>query len=72
MYCLQLGSLKWYYATALEAWNDRHLEARKNFRKMDFGADTITGIKTYDEFVQHLDDGAVLQYHALKVYKVDD
>ena len=42
MYCLQLGSLKWYYATALEARNDRHLDSRMNFQKIDFGAGTIT------------------------------
>lgn len=72
MYCLQLCNLKWYYTTALEAWNDRHLDVRRNFGKLDFGTGTITGVKTYDEFVQQLEDGAVLQYHALKVYKVVD
>lgn len=42
MYCLQLGGLKWHYATALEVWNDRHLDTRRNFQKIDFGAGTIT------------------------------
>ena len=42
------------------------------FGKMDFGTGVITGIRIFEEFVDHLDAGAVLQYHALKVYKVDD
>ena len=72
MYSLQLCNLKWYYTTALEVWNDRHLDVRRNFGKMDFGDGTITVVRTYEEFVQHLDAGDVLRYHALKVYKADD
>lgn len=69
MYCLQLGNLKWYYATAQDAWDDRHLDVRKNFQKIDFGTGVITGVRNFKEFVEHLENGAVLQFHALRVYK---
>jgi hypothetical protein len=72
MYCIEINGLKWSYTTALEAWNDKHLEVRKSCPPMNLGNTVITGVRTFDEFQLHLDAGAVLQYHAMRVYKVND
>jgi hypothetical protein len=40
---------------AQDAWDDRHLDVRKNFQKMDFGTGIITGVMNFKEFVEHLD-----------------
>ncbi|WP_373897561.1 hypothetical protein ACER0A_012155 [Haloimpatiens sp. FM7315] len=71
VYCVELGSLKWTYATALEAWNNEALQVRKSGSSMLMG-NIVTGIKNYDDFVRYLDEGAVLGYHVLKVYKITE
>lgn len=71
VYCVELGGLKWTYATALEAWNNKALEVRKSGSSMLLG-NVVTGIKNYDDFVKKLDEGAVLGYHILKVYKTTE
>lgn len=71
VYCVELGSLKWTYATALEAWNNEALQVRKSGSSMLLG-NVVTGIKNYDDFVRYLDEGAVLGYHILKVYKITE
>ncbi|NMM65529.1 hypothetical protein HBE96_23410 [Clostridium sp. P21] len=70
MYCVEIGELKWCYETALEAWNNKHLQVRLSCSTIHLNNGAITGVKIYNEFVQHLDDDAVLQYHTLHVYKV--
>lgn len=39
---------------------------------MHLGDAVIIGVRTYEEFKRYLDDGAVLQYHSMRVYKVDN
>lgn len=70
MYCIDLGGIQWRYATAIEAWNNEVLKVRKSCPPMYLGTAVITGIRTFDDFWQQLDTGAVLQYHAMRVYKV--
>ncbi len=70
VYCVEIGNLKWTYKTALEAWNNnKALEVRKSGSSMLLG-NVVTGIKTYEDFVTKLDEGAILAYHVLKVYKI--
>lgn len=69
VYCVEIGNLKWTYKTSLEAWNNnKALEVRKSGSSMLLG-NVVTGIKTYEDFVTKLDEGAVLGYHVLRVYK---
>lgn len=71
VYCVQLGGLKWTYETALEAWsNNKALQVRKSYSKLPI-ENVITGIRNYEEFVSKLDEGAVLGFHALRVYKAE-
>lgn len=71
VYCVQLGTLKWTYATALEAWdNNEALQIRKG-SGLQLG-NVVTGIRNYEEFVTKLDEGATLGFHALRVYKIDE
>lgn len=72
MYCVELGDFKWYYETALEAYHNKHLQVRLLCPPMNLNNGAITGVRTYDEFLQHLDDGTMLQYHSMRVYKVDN
>lgn len=37
---------------------------------MHLGNGVITGINNFEDFIKNLDEGAVLGYHALRVYKV--
>jgi hypothetical protein len=39
---------------------------------MHLNSGSITGSKSFEEFKHYLDDGALLQFHALRVYKVDN
>ena len=72
VYCVQLGGLKWTYSTALEAWNNNEaLQVRKSYSKLPI-ENVITGIRNYEEFVTKLDAGAVLGFHALRVYKTTE
>ena len=71
VYCVQLGELKWTYSTALEAWNNKALEVRRSYSQLQLG-NVVTGIRTYAEFVTKLNEGAVLGFHALRVYKTDE
>lgn len=71
VYCVEFNGLKWTYATALEAWNNEALQVRKSGSSMLMG-NIVTGIKNYDDFVRYLDDGCVLGYHILKVYKITE
>lgn len=71
VYCVELGGLKWTYKTSLEAWNNKALEVRKSGSSMLLG-NIITGIRNYEDFVKHLDEGAVLGYHVLRVYKTTE
>lgn len=70
MYCVELGKKQWIYATALEAWHNKALEVRKSCPSMHLGNGVITGINNFEDFIKNLDEGAVLGYHALRVYKV--
>ena len=71
VYCIQLGELKWTYKTALEAWdNNEALQVRKSYSLLQI-ENVVTGIRNYEEFVTKLDEGAVLGFHALRVYKTE-
>lgn len=72
VYCVQLGGLKWTYKTALEAWNNNEaLQVRKSYSQLQLG-NVVTGIRNYEEFAEKLDAGAVLGFHALRVYKTTE
>lgn len=72
VYCIEFNGLKWTYATALEAWdNNEALQVRKG-SGLQLSDTIVTGIKTYEEFVTKLDEGAVLGFHALRVYKITE
>jgi hypothetical protein len=72
MYCIELNVLKWTYETTLEAYHNKHLQIRLLCPPMYLGNAVITGIRTYEEFKHYLDAGAVLQYHSMRVDKVDN
>lgn len=71
MYCVELNVLKWCYSTALEAYHNKHLQVRL-CPPMHLNSGSITGIKSFEEFKHYLDDDALLQFHALRVYKVNN
>ncbi|MBC2457168.1 hypothetical protein [Clostridium beijerinckii] len=72
VYCVQLGTLKWTYSTALEAWNSNEaLQVRKSYTLLQI-ENVVTGIRNYEEFAKKLDEGATLGFHALRVYKTDE
>lgn len=71
-YCIELGNLKWTYSTPLEAWDNKALQVRKSGSSMLLGDNIVTGIRNYDDFVRYLDEGAILGYHVLKVYKITE
>ncbi|NMM62287.1 hypothetical protein HBE96_06220 [Clostridium sp. P21] len=72
VYCIQLGELKWTYKTALEAWNNNEaLQVPKSYSQLQLG-NIVTGIRNYEEFAEKLDAGAVLGFHALRVYKTTE
>lgn len=71
MYIVELSGLVWQYSTAEEAWNNKALEVRKNCPPMTGTiSGAIFGVRTFEEFKRLLDEGKVLQYHALKVHIV--
>lgn len=69
MYIIELGTLRWEYDTAEEAWCNRHLEVRKSCPPMNLNDVVVTGVRAFEEFKKLLDEGKVLQYHALTVQK---
>jgi len=69
-YCIEFNGRKWQYATPLEAWNNEALQVRKG-SGLQLG-NVVTGIRTYEEFVTKLDEGAVLGFHSLRVYKITE
>ena len=72
MYVVELSGLVWQYNTAEEVWNtNKALEARKNCPPITGSIGTVWGVRQFEEFKRLLDEGKVLQYHALKVYKVE-
>lgn len=71
-YCIEFNGLKWQYATAIEAWHNEALQVRKSGSSMLLGDNIITGINNYDDFARYLDEGAILGYHVLKVYKITE
>lgn len=71
VYCIEFNGLKWTYTTALEAWDNEALQVRKG-SGLQLDANIITGIRTYEEFVTKLDEGATLGFHSLRVYKITE
>jgi len=72
VYIIELSGKTWEYVTAEEAWNNKHLGVRKNCPPMNptDSCNSIFGVREFTEFQRLLDSGAVLQYHAMKVYKL--
>lgn len=71
VYCIEFNGLKWHYATSLEAWNNEALQVRKG-SELQLSDNVITGIRNYEDFARYLDEGAILGYHVLKVYKITE
>ncbi|MBV4426170.1 hypothetical protein [Clostridium tyrobutyricum] len=72
VYCIEFNGLKWHYATALEAWdNNEALQVRKG-SGLQLSDNVITGIRNYEDFARYLDEGAVLGFHSLRVYKIHE
>jgi hypothetical protein len=70
-YCIEFNGLQWHYATSLEAWNNSALQVRKG-SGLQLDDNIITGIRNYEDFARYLDEGAVLGFHSLKVYKIHE
>lgn len=73
MYCVELTGLKWYYETAEEVWyTNVPLQVRKSCPPIQNAPNgVIFGVRIFYDFKHLIDQCVVLQYHSLKVYKVD-